>query len=798
MMKEAVVAIEDQRFYEHRGVDFQGIARARLAGRRSPARPQQGASTITQQFVKNALAAQDSRTVFQKLREAALAYHLERQWSKDKILTEYLNEIYFGEGATGIEAAAQDLLRLQPPRLRRERRRAEPCASRAAALGGGAARRDDLLAERLLAPRLPRERDRAPQPGARSKMREQGYITAEEYAEYAADPDPRRRARSTPPAENSAAPYFTSWLRQQLVDRYGAGEAFGGGLQIRSTLDLELQNQVEEIVASRRSAGIEPTASVVVLDNETGGVLAMVGGSDFQDAPFNLATNGHRQPGSSFKPFTLITALEQGHSTGEVFTSAPQEIPFRVKVRRRTATATKVVNDALQRQQLRRLLPRLGLDRDRDHLLRQLGLLAARHAGRASRTSPRPRTTMGIETDLVDRRLEYSIDDGAFAALQPGADPRRPRDRRHPAGDGPRLQHARRRRQAALRHDGRRAPAGPVGDPQGHRRRGRPDRPSGDAGRPTRPAPAARTRSSPSRWSTRRSPRPPRTCSRPWSPPAPASTPQTGEPTWGKTGTTDDNGDAWFCGATEEITACVWVGYRRHGRRRWRPSSPARPVDGGTFPALIFADDRQRLRGGRRRCARPARTRTTSSSSTTAPRPCPTPTTAVAPSRRPRRRRSSRAAPPSEEAAPAGRAGAAGGDGAPAAPRAGGGVSRRLSRPRSGRGRQRPRQVLAAGGAEAPRQLGRLGDPDPRARSRPRPRATRPRAAAARTAARSSEAPLSSRPIAERLGELARARAELARLARARAARRIRSIPRVGSSARISTAAALPSGSRRR
>jgi penicillin-binding protein 1A len=106
VMKEATVAIEDQRFYEHRGVDFQGIARAVFDDLTSGS-AQQGASTITQQFVKNALAAQNDRTVFQKLREAALAYHLERQWDKDKILTEYLNEIYFGEGATGIEAAAR-------------------------------------------------------------------------------------------------------------------------------------------------------------------------------------------------------------------------------------------------------------------------------------------------------------------------------------------------------------------------------------------------------------------------------------------------------------------------------------------------------------------------------------------------------------------------------------------------------------------------------------------------------------------------------------------------------------------
>src|ERR671919_216391 len=105
-VKEAVVAIEDTRFYDHRGVDFQGIARAVyqdvLSGSAS-----QGASTITQQFVKNALAAQADRTVFQKLREAALAYHLERQWSKQKILTQYLNTVYFGNGAYGVESAAR-------------------------------------------------------------------------------------------------------------------------------------------------------------------------------------------------------------------------------------------------------------------------------------------------------------------------------------------------------------------------------------------------------------------------------------------------------------------------------------------------------------------------------------------------------------------------------------------------------------------------------------------------------------------------------------------------------------------
>ena len=339
-IKEAVVAIEDQRFYDHRGVDFEGIGRALYQDILSGS-TQQGASTITQQFVKNALAAQDSRTILQKFREAAIAYHLERQWSKDKILTEYLNEIYFGEGATGIEAAARTYFGSAHPGCG-QGDDAEPCASQL--LPWEAA----LLAGMISSPSAYSPRAN---PGAAlerrnlvlQRMTEEGYLTDEEYEKYAALELPGEDDIA-PPQENSLAPYFTSWLRQQLVDRYGAGEAFGGGLQIRSTLDLELQNRVQAITQSTL-AGIQPTASAVVLDNETGGVLAMVGGSDFEASPFNLATNGHRQPGSAFKPFTLVTALQQGRSTSEVFTSAPQEIPFQVKVPRKNGNGDKVLND---------------------------------------------------------------------------------------------------------------------------------------------------------------------------------------------------------------------------------------------------------------------------------------------------------------------------------------------------------------------------------------------------------------------------------------------------------------------
>ena len=302
----------------------------RLPGHRARGRPGRvaaehhpGGSTITQQFVKNALRAQDSRTVFQKLREAALAYHLERRWSKDKILTEYLNSIYFGEGAYGIESAAQTASAGTTPGGGEE----EALRVRAPPRGGRAARRDDLFANRLLAARQPRRRHRAPQPRAAEDGRA-GRDVAEQYEQSAAADIPKPAQIETPD-EESLSPYFTSWLRQQVVDRYGAGvEAFGGGLEVQSTIDLEFQQQAEETAYSTL-AGIEPTASIVVIDNKTGGVLAMVGGNDFEKEPFNLATNGRRQPGSAFKPYTLVTALQNGVSPDRVFASQPKTFRFK-------------------------------------------------------------------------------------------------------------------------------------------------------------------------------------------------------------------------------------------------------------------------------------------------------------------------------------------------------------------------------------------------------------------------------------------------------------------------------------
>ncbi len=315
-VKRAVVAVEDERFYSHKGVDYRGIARALWEDVRRQ-RAAQGASTITQQFVKNALVAQKNRSLFQKLKEAALAYQLERKWTKEKILTEYLNTVYFGEGAYGIESAARVYFGWNHP----------DCEPRCAAVLDPA--EAALLAGMIASPAA---YSPIQNPGAAiarrnlvlRKMYDQSLITTSERIEAEQRALPSRNRIQTP-KKISRAPYFTAWIEDQLVDRYGSGNAFAGGLKIRTTLDLELQAAAEQAIATRLG-GIGPSAALVAIDNDTGGVRAMVGGSDFQQRPFNLATQGRRQPGSAFKPFTLIAALEKGISPGRTFVSGPKTL----------------------------------------------------------------------------------------------------------------------------------------------------------------------------------------------------------------------------------------------------------------------------------------------------------------------------------------------------------------------------------------------------------------------------------------------------------------------------------------
>ena len=319
-MKNAVIAIEDRRFYEHEGVDYTGIARALWQDVKQQ-EAVQGGSTITQQFVKNALDAQGERSVFQKLKESALAYHLERRWTKPKILTQYLNTVYFGNGAYGIEAAARTYFGGRKSYGRGERIAQTLAPEQAALLAAiiASPSRYDPITNPIASQQ---RRDHV-----LGNMVEQKLINRAEHDRAVRTAIPGASA-VTPPQPDSTHPYFSTWVTQQLVDRYGPGATFGSGLKIRTSLDPALQEAAQQAIAGRLG-GIGPTASIVVIDNKTGGVRAMVGGDDFEKRPFNLATNGKRQPGSAIKPFILAAALDSGVSPNSLWSSRRKVFPYR-------------------------------------------------------------------------------------------------------------------------------------------------------------------------------------------------------------------------------------------------------------------------------------------------------------------------------------------------------------------------------------------------------------------------------------------------------------------------------------
>ena len=320
--KEAVISIEDKRFLTNSGVDIRGIARAFVQDIEHKGSVQ-GASTIEQQFIKNALQAQSHRTIFEKLREAALAYQLSHKWSKEKILAAYLNTIYFGNGAYGIEAAAQTYFGQEPTHHGCGTPGHELCIQQLqpweAALLAGIIQ-DPTAYDPAEHPLAARERRDV----VLRQMLDQGYITQPIY-EASVNHDVPSAAQVQAPEEETVegvdAGYFTSWVAQQVIERYGAPRAFGGGLRIKTTLDLELQKAAEQAINGYLAYSGDPSASLVAIENSTGEVRAMVGGRNYDESPFNLATEGERQPGSSFKAFDLAAALEHGISPDSVWPS---------------------------------------------------------------------------------------------------------------------------------------------------------------------------------------------------------------------------------------------------------------------------------------------------------------------------------------------------------------------------------------------------------------------------------------------------------------------------------------------
>ncbi|HUR48051.1 MAG TPA: PBP1A family penicillin-binding protein [Acidimicrobiales bacterium] len=297
----AVIAMEDERFWQHGGVDIRSTGRAMISNVEAGGLTQ-GGSTITQQLVKNTLVTPE-RSLGRKLKEAVLALRVEGELSKKEILEKYLNTVYFGSGAYGVQAASETYFGVDVEKV---------TVAQAALLAGII--RNPTGYEPFRNPVPASERRSL----ALDRMVEQGYLEQSEADELRDDPLPTSAHSLLPPPND----YFVEEVKQRLLDDPRLGETaqerynavFKGGLQIFTTMDPRMQSIGEEKVESilpGSKRGI--TAALVSLEPYTGAVRAMVGGPNFEQARYNLVTQGLRQPGSSWKPFVLMAAIEAGY-----------------------------------------------------------------------------------------------------------------------------------------------------------------------------------------------------------------------------------------------------------------------------------------------------------------------------------------------------------------------------------------------------------------------------------------------------------------------------------------------------
>jgi len=300
-VKWSTILIEDKKFYEHGGFDMKGIVRAIIKDILSLSKAE-GASTLTQQLVKNALLSND-KAWSRKIKELVLAYQIERKFSKDQILQMYFNEIPYGSSAYGIESASQFYF--------------------------GSSAKDLTIAQGATLAALPQAPTYYSPYGSHlenllgrkdyiiSLLQETGYIT-EEQAQEAYE----EKLEFSEKSNLIKAPHFVIWVREQLAEKYGEREVEQGGLRVITTLDWEMQQHAEEAVEyfaeTNQKNYNAANAALVAIDPKTGQILAMIGSKDYFneeiDGNFNVAVQGKRQPGSSFKPFVYATGFEQGYT----------------------------------------------------------------------------------------------------------------------------------------------------------------------------------------------------------------------------------------------------------------------------------------------------------------------------------------------------------------------------------------------------------------------------------------------------------------------------------------------------
>ena len=537
-VRNAVVAIEDRRFYEHHGVDPEAILRAAVDDLRS-GQVVEGGSTITQQLVKN-LYTGDDRTFGRKIDEALLAWQLEQRLSKQEILTQYLNTVYFGEGAYGIQAAAQTYIGVDAISLTLAEsamlaglitapNHFDPYIRPASAIG----RRDVVL-------RL---------------MLEQGDISPGAYRHAIHERLTLRRDRTE---LRYPYPYFVDYFKRWFLTNPAFGATyddryrllFTGGLRITTTLDPSIQAAAQDAVSSALPYASDPDAAVTVLDPRTGYVRAMVGGkeSDYwaNDAAgrVNLATGAGgsgRQTGSAFKAFALVTALEHGVSPDTTF-AAPASIDIPLPgggtwhvtnaegngygtMSLRSATVYSV--NTVYAQLIERLTPQAVVD-----TAERMGMrCCSKVASPKTPLLPYPSAVLGSnEANTLEMASAY----GTLATGGRRVDP-------VPVttvtdANGKLLWQADPRPQQVVSPDVAAAADGILQDAVLYG--------TGTAA-------------------------------------------NIGRPQIGKTGTDDNHDNAWFIGSVPQLTAAVWVGFHQ-GQIPMEPPRTRITVFGGTFPAQIW------------------------------------------------------------------------------------------------------------------------------------------------------------------------------------------------------------------
>jgi penicillin-binding protein 1A len=315
MLVDALIATEDARFYSHPGIDFRGIFRALVRNVRAR-RILEGGSTLTQQLAK-VLFLKPERSFRRKLKEMALALRIEQRYTKREILTMYLNQMYFGSGAYGVESAAHIYF--------------------------GKSAKDLNIAECALLAGLPRSpKYYSPFKSPRSASSRRAYVLNRMVATGAITKAEAEDAKKSPlPVQtvgksSGLAPYFVEYVRQKVEERFGSSILYSGGLNIYTSLNDELQTYAEEAVSAglikiesnrAKSPGHEPLqAAIIALEPSTGRIRAMVGGRDYKSSQFNRAVQALRQPGSSFKPIVYAAALERGYSPSELIDDSPLTI----------------------------------------------------------------------------------------------------------------------------------------------------------------------------------------------------------------------------------------------------------------------------------------------------------------------------------------------------------------------------------------------------------------------------------------------------------------------------------------